>query len=65
MTYGALWMQANDVTRSLRSFGVGRTDRVAVVLPDGPEAAAFLDLARKVAAALETTSKPAPRIIIE
>jgi acyl-CoA synthetase (AMP-forming)/AMP-acid ligase II/acyl carrier protein len=39
MTYGALWMQANDVVRGLRSIGVGRTDRVAVVLPDGPEAA--------------------------
>ncbi|WP_311966800.1 AMP-binding protein [Bradyrhizobium australiense] len=39
MTYGALWTQANDVIRGLRSIGVGRTDRVAVVLPDGPEAA--------------------------
>ena len=39
MTYGALWMQVNDVVRGLRSAGVGRTDRVAVVLPDGPEAA--------------------------
>ncbi|WP_426524801.1 AMP-binding protein [Bradyrhizobium sp. McL0615] len=39
MTYGALWMQANDVIRGLRSVGVGRTDRVAVVLPDGAEAA--------------------------
>src|SRR5258706_3637887 len=39
MTYGMLWMQANDVVRGLRSIGVCRTDRVAVVLPDGPEAA--------------------------
>jgi acyl-CoA synthetase (AMP-forming)/AMP-acid ligase II/acyl carrier protein len=39
MTYGALWKQANDVVRALRSSGVGRTDRVAVVLPNGPEAA--------------------------
>lgn len=39
MTYNALWMQANDVVRGLRRIGVGRTDRVAVVLPDGPEAA--------------------------
>lgn len=39
MTYGALFMQANDVVRGLRRIGVGRTDRVAVVLPDGPEAA--------------------------
>jgi acyl-CoA synthetase (AMP-forming)/AMP-acid ligase II/acyl carrier protein len=39
MTYGALWLQTRDVVRGLRSLGVGRTDRVAVVLPDGPEAA--------------------------
>lgn len=39
MTYGALWTQANNVVRELRSIGVGRTHRVAVVLPDGPEAA--------------------------
>jgi acyl-CoA synthetase (AMP-forming)/AMP-acid ligase II/acyl carrier protein len=39
MTYGALWMQASDIVRGLRSIGVGRTDRVAVVLPDGSEAA--------------------------
>jgi acyl-CoA synthetase (AMP-forming)/AMP-acid ligase II/acyl carrier protein len=39
MTYGMLWIQANDIVRGLRSIGVGRTDRVAVVLPDGPEAA--------------------------
>src|SRR3954464_14359318 len=38
---------------------------VSVSVPDGPEAAAFLDLARKVAAALETTSRPAPRIVVE
>src|SRR3984893_9798149 len=39
MTYDALWLQTRDVVRGLRSLGVGRTDRVAVVLPDGPEAA--------------------------
>jgi acyl-CoA synthetase (AMP-forming)/AMP-acid ligase II/acyl carrier protein/NRPS condensation-like uncharacterized protein len=39
MTYGALWAQAKEVVCGLRSVGVGRTDRVAVVLPDGPEAA--------------------------
>jgi ATP-binding protein involved in chromosome partitioning len=38
---------------------------VSVSVPDGPEAQAFLDLARKVAAALETASKPAPKIVIE
>ncbi|MGZ5989674.1 MAG: AMP-binding protein, partial [Rhizomicrobium sp.] len=39
MTYGAFWLQTRDVVRGLRSLGVGRTDRVAVVLPNGPEAA--------------------------
>jgi ATP-binding protein involved in chromosome partitioning len=38
---------------------------ISVSVPDGPEAQAFLDLARQVAAALETVSKPAPKIIIE
>jgi acyl-CoA synthetase (AMP-forming)/AMP-acid ligase II/acyl carrier protein len=39
MTYGALWVQTSEVVRALRSIGVSRTDRVAVVLPNGPEAA--------------------------
>jgi len=39
MTYDTLWLQTRDVVRGLRRFGVGRTDRVAVVLPEGPEAA--------------------------
>jgi ATP-binding protein involved in chromosome partitioning len=38
---------------------------VSVSAPDGPEAQAFLDLAKKVAASLETTSRPAPKIVIE
>jgi ATP-binding protein involved in chromosome partitioning len=38
---------------------------VSVSVPDGPEASAFLDLAKKVAASLETASKPAPKIVIE
>jgi len=38
---------------------------VSVSVPDGPEALAFLDLARKVAASLETASRPAPKIVIE
>src|SRR6516225_323528 len=39
MTYGSLWAWANDVVPRLRSAGVGQSDRVAVVLPDGLEAA--------------------------
>ena len=38
---------------------------VSVSAPEGPEAKAFLDLAKKVAASLETASKPAPKIVIE
>jgi len=38
---------------------------VSVSAPDGPEALAFLELAKKVAASLETASKPAPKIILE
>jgi ATP-binding protein involved in chromosome partitioning len=38
---------------------------VAVSAPEGPEAQAFLDLAKKVGAALETASRPAPKIVIE
>jgi acyl-CoA synthetase (AMP-forming)/AMP-acid ligase II/aryl carrier-like protein len=39
VTYGALWARANKAVRGLRSLGVGQSDRVAVVLPNGPEAA--------------------------
>ena len=38
---------------------------VSVSAPDGPEALAFLALAQKVKAALETASRPAPKIVIE
>jgi ATP-binding protein involved in chromosome partitioning len=38
---------------------------VAVALADGPEAEAFLAVARQVKAALATASRPAPRIVIE
>jgi ATP-binding protein involved in chromosome partitioning len=38
---------------------------VSVSAPDGPEAQAFLDLAKKVAASLETAARPAPKIVIE
>ncbi|HEU0095689.1 MAG TPA: iron-sulfur cluster carrier protein ApbC [Rhizomicrobium sp.] len=38
---------------------------ISVSAPDSPEAQAFLALAQKVRAALETASKPAPKIVIE
>lgn len=38
---------------------------ISVSAPQGPEAQAFLEVAKKVAAALELASKPAPTIVIE
>ncbi|MES2666194.1 MAG: acyl--CoA ligase [Pseudomonadota bacterium] len=47
LTYGALRALAADVAVSLRGFGIGATDRVAIVLPNGPEmAAAFVTIAQ-------------------
>ncbi|MEH2504040.1 acyl-CoA synthetase (AMP-forming)/AMP-acid ligase II/aryl carrier-like protein [Bradyrhizobium sp. AZCC 1578] len=37
ITYGTLRGRTNEMVRGLRSLGVRRSDRVAVVLPDGPE----------------------------
>jgi amino acid adenylation domain-containing protein len=39
LTYSALWARTNEIVRELRDFGIGGSDRVAVVLPGGPEAA--------------------------
>ena len=39
MSFGALWANAQQTLRALRAAGIGRSDRVAVVLPNGPEAA--------------------------
>ncbi|MGA7809779.1 condensation domain-containing protein, partial [Bradyrhizobium sp.] len=39
LTYGAFWLRVNEIVRELRKFGISRRDRVAVVLPGGPEAA--------------------------
>jgi ATP-binding protein involved in chromosome partitioning len=38
---------------------------ISVSAPDSAEAKAFLELAKKVAASLETASRPAPKIVIE
>ena len=46
MTYAGLWHQAQTVARALNLFGVGRNDRVGVVLANGPEmASAFVSVA--------------------
>ena len=42
LTYGALRVQAKLTARELRRLGVGRTDRLGVLLPNGPEAAVAL-----------------------
>ncbi len=38
---------------------------ISVLDPGSPEALAFLEIAKKVAASLQTVSKPAPKIVIE
>src|SRR5262249_48086038 len=39
LTYGALWSRTNEIVRELRNVGIGVRDRVAVVLPGGPDTA--------------------------
>lgn len=47
LTYAGLWDLSAEVKASLNGFGIGRTDRVAIVLPNGPEmAAAFITVAQ-------------------
>ncbi len=46
LTYGRLCRQLVTVVEALNSLGVGRNDRVALVLPEGPEmAVAFITIA--------------------
>ena len=43
LTYAGLTALADDTGAALNEFGIGRNDRVAIVLPNGPEmAAAFV-----------------------
>ena len=52
MNYRDLWAHVDHVARTLRALGVQRTDRVAMVLPNGPEmASAFLAVASIAVAA--------------
>ncbi len=47
MTYGGLRQQSIYVANAMHAFGVGRADRVAIVLPNGPEmASAFFSVAQ-------------------
>ena len=46
LTYGRLHRHVDDVVQTLHAMGLGRNDRVALVLPNGPEmAVAFLAVA--------------------
>jgi acyl-CoA synthetase (AMP-forming)/AMP-acid ligase II/thioesterase domain-containing protein len=46
LTYGRLYAHVEDVVRRLNALGIGRNDRVGVVLANGPEmAVAFLSVA--------------------
>jgi acyl-CoA synthetase (AMP-forming)/AMP-acid ligase II len=52
LTYGRLRKQISDVGMTLYTIGVSRNDRVALVLPDGPEmAVAFLAVAASATSA--------------
>src|SRR6516165_10971220 len=52
MTYAGLRWLVDRTVRSLNDLGVGRGDRVAIVLPNGPEmATAFLSVASAAASA--------------
>jgi acyl-CoA synthetase (AMP-forming)/AMP-acid ligase II len=52
LTYRQLTHHINHVVATLNSIGIGRNDRVAIVLPNGPEmAVAFLAVAAGATAA--------------
>src|SRR4029079_447899 len=52
LTYSRLYQHIEKVRRNLRAMGVGRHDRIAVVLPNGPEmAVAIIALAASAACA--------------
>ena len=52
LSYGALRALIDRTVRSLNGLGVGRGDRVGIVLPNGPEmATAFLSVASAAASA--------------
>lgn len=59
LSYGGLRALAGEVGRDLNRFGIGPGDRVAIVLPNGPEmAAAFVSIAQ---AAVTAPLNPAYR----
>jgi non-ribosomal peptide synthetase component F len=54
LTYGRLQQHMDDVLQMLHGLGLGRHDRIALVLPNGPEmavaflAVAAIDLKKKI-----------------
>ena len=42
LTYSRLWVHIDAVVQTLHSMGLGRNDRIALVLPNGPEMAVSL-----------------------
>jgi acyl-CoA synthetase (AMP-forming)/AMP-acid ligase II len=53
LTYGRLYQHIGEIGRSLRAMGIGPHDRVAVMMPNGPElAAAILCVASNAACAV-------------
>src|SRR5262249_53372567 len=52
LTYGRLYQYVDKIGNALRAMGIGRHDRIAVVLPNGPEmAVAILTVASNAACA--------------
>src|SRR5262245_30149104 len=52
LTYGRLYHHVDEMGRTLRAMGIGRHDRIAIVLPNGPEmAVAILTVAASAACA--------------
>ena len=63
LAYADLANQMERTRRALRSFGIGPADRVALVLPDGPEAAlASLSIAACAVVAPLNPACPLPRL---
>jgi acyl-CoA synthetase (AMP-forming)/AMP-acid ligase II len=57
LTYGRLTSQIENTVKTLNKMGIGRNDRVAVVLPNGPDmAATFLSVASGATCAPINTS---------
>jgi acyl-CoA synthetase (AMP-forming)/AMP-acid ligase II/acyl carrier protein len=52
LTYSRLWRHIDEVVKTLQAIGVDRNDRIALVLPNGPEmAVAFLAIAASATSA--------------